>query len=60
MENYSIYIDRENQKYTFLDIARAAGAKITDVSGCGAGYHISILATPNQAKKINNAWGAVA
>lgn len=58
MENYSIYLEHENQKYIFLDIVRAAGAKITDVSGCGTGYHISLLATPAQALRINRKWGA--
>ena len=60
MSNYSIYLDTEKQKYTMLSICRENGAIITDVSGCGSGYHISIKATPAQAERINNAWGAVA
>lgn len=58
MENYSIYLEHEKQKYSFLEIARAAGAKITDVSGCGTGYHICLTATPAQARQINRKWGA--
>ena len=58
MENYSIYLEHEKQKYSFLEIARAAGANITDVSGCGTGYHISLTATPAQATRINKKWNA--
>ena len=58
MENYSIYLEYETEKHTFMNIARTAGAKITDVSGCGTGYHISLLATPAQAARINRKWGA--
>lgn len=59
MENYSIYLATENEKYDFMDIVRQAGAVLAAVSGCGSGYHISIQATPNQADRINAAWGAV-
>ena len=59
MENYSIYLSKESEKYSFMSIARDAGAIITDVAGCGAGYHISIQATPNQAAAINTEWGRV-
>ncbi len=59
MENYSIYLSTENEKYTFMDIVRQAGAVLAAVSGCGSGYHISIQATPGQADRINAAWGAV-
>jgi len=59
MENYSIYLSTENEKYDFMDIVRQAGAVLAAVSGCGSGYHISIQATPNQADRINAAWGAV-
>jgi hypothetical protein len=58
MENYSIYLETEKEKYTFMDIARQAGAVLTDVAGCGSGYHICISATPGQADRINAAWGA--
>lgn len=57
MENYSIYLSTENDKYTFMDIVRTAGAILTDVSGCGEGYHICIEATPKQAETINTLWG---
>ena len=58
MENYNIYISTESAKYTFMDIVRAAGAKITGVSGCGAGYYIQLDATPGQAETINREWEA--
>lgn len=57
MENYSIYLSTEREKYTFMAIVRRAGAVLSDVSGCGSGYHISIQATPGQATRINNEWG---
>ena len=61
MENYSIYLATESEKYTFMDIVRNTGAVLSAVSGCGTGYHISIQATPGQADKINLAWaGATA
>lgn len=58
MENYSIYLETENQKYSFIEIVRTAGAILSAVSGCGTGYHISIEATPSQAQRINTMWGA--
>ncbi len=59
MENYSIYLHTENEKYTFMDIVRQAGAVLAAVSGCGSGYHISIQATPGQADRINAIWAGV-
>lgn len=59
MENYSIYLHTEKEKYTFMDIVRRAGGKITDVAGCGPGYHICLQATPIQADRINAAWAGV-
>lgn len=59
MENYSIYLERETDKYNFISICRNAGAELAAVSGCGTGYHISILATPSQAARINREWGRV-
>ena len=59
MENYSIYLSTETEKNDFMAIARQNGAKITDVSGCGPGYHICISATPKQAENINTAWAGV-
>lgn len=53
MENYNIYLSTETEKYDFIDAARNAGATITGVSGCGAGYYIQIDATPEQADYIN-------
>lgn len=59
MENYSIYLATETEKYTFMDIVRRAGAILTAVSGWGDGYNISIQATPGQADRINTAWAGV-
>lgn len=59
MENYSIYLSTENEKYSFIEITRQAGAVLAAVSGCGTGYHISIQATPGQADRINAAWAGV-
>ena len=59
MENYSIYLSTESEKYAFMDIVRRLGATLSAVSGCGDGYHISITATPLQADQINSAWVGV-
>ncbi len=59
MEYYNIYLPTETAKYNFIEIARKAGAVLASVSGCGAGYYISIQATPEQAEKINCIWGTV-
>lgn len=53
MHNYNIYLNTEEQKYNFIRLVRAAGAILTGVSGCGAGYYIQIDATPDQASEIN-------
>lgn len=50
--NYSVFLNSANAKYRYMNAARVAGAYITDVSGCGTGYHISIDATPAQVEKI--------
>ena len=57
MQNYNIYVSTENEKYNVLDLVRAAGGKITGVSGCGTGYYIQINATPAQAHVINKRLG---
>ena len=59
MENYSIYLATEDEKYTMMGLVRQFGAILTAVSGCGDGYHISIQATPGQADRINLAWAGV-
>ena len=58
MQNYNIYVQTENEKYDFMALARAAGAVITGVSGCGTGYYIQLQATPAQAHTINLRLGA--
>lgn len=60
MTHYSIYLSTEAEKYSFISIARGAGAIITGVSGCGAGYYIQLDAAPDQADAINNKWEEVA
>lgn len=59
MENYNIYLNTENEKYSFFEIAKKIGAQITGVSGCGNGYYIQLNATPCQAEQINDLLGAV-
>jgi hypothetical protein len=59
MENYSIYLATETEKYTMMELVRRFGAILTDVSGHGDGYNISIQATPSQADKINLEWARV-
>ena len=53
MENYSIYLSTEFEKYDLMKHARLCGAKITGVSGCGTGYYIQIDATAEQVEYIN-------
>ena len=53
MNNYNIIAGTETQKYNIINIVRQAGAVLTGVSGCGAGYYIQIDATPEQADNIN-------
>jgi hypothetical protein len=50
---YSVYLETETEKYYFIQAARAAGATVAGVSGCGRGYYIQIDATPEQAETIN-------
>ena len=53
MKNYNVYLATENAKYNFIATARAIGAIITGVSGCGTGYYIQLDATNEQAARIN-------
>lgn len=53
MNNYNIIAGSETQKYNIINIIRQAGAVLTGVSGCGAGYYIQLDATPEQADNIN-------
>ena len=53
MENYNIYLQTENEKYSFMNLARSVGALVTSVSGCGSGYYITIDATASQVAEIN-------
>lgn len=53
MNNYNITAETETQKYNIINIIREAGAVLTAVSGCGAGYYIQLDATPEQADSIN-------
>jgi hypothetical protein len=53
MNNYNIVASTEAEKYRIIDIIRSTGAKLTGVSGYGAGYYIQINATSLQASAIN-------
>lgn len=53
MNNYSIYLATETEKYRLIELSRAAGATVTGGSGCGTGYYIQIDATAAQADEIN-------
>ena len=54
MQNYNLYLSTEREKYIFISAARAVGAIITSVSGCGSGYYIQLQATAAQAHALNN------
>lgn len=56
MDNYSIVLSTETEKYDFMRAARESGATVTGVSGYGAGYYIQIDATPEQVEYINKTW----
>ena len=60
MNNYNIYLTTESEKYRVIALIRAAGAKLTGVSGCGTGYYIQLQATPDQVHQINQELGATA
>ena len=53
MNNYNIIASTEAEKYRIINIIRATGAKLTGVSGYGAGYYIQLNATSLQASAIN-------
>ena len=54
--DYNIVLDTEREKYDFITAAVSAGAKVTDVSGYGPRYHVSIEATADQVLLINKTW----
>ena len=56
MQAYSIYLSTETEKYDYIRAARAAGATLTGVSGCGPGYYLQIDATPEQIELIERIW----
>jgi hypothetical protein len=53
MNSYNLYRETETEKYQVMKMIRAAGARVTNVSGCGSGYYIQLEATPEQAENIN-------
>lgn len=55
MNNYNIVAATEKEKYRMIDVIRAAGAVLTNVSGYGNGYYIQLDATADQVERINNA-----
>jgi 16S rRNA G1207 methylase RsmC len=60
VNTYSIYLADQASKYQLLTLARAMGAEIADVSGCGTGYMVSVRATADQADAINAALEVIA
>lgn len=56
MNDYSIYLPTETEKYDLIAAVREAGAKLAGVSGCGTGYYIQIEAEPEQIEYINKTW----
>lgn len=55
MHNYNIVASTENEKYSLISMIRAAGARLTGVSGYGSGYYIQLEATPAQVMQLNQA-----
>lgn len=53
MNNYNIYRETEKGKYQVIGMIKKAGARVTNVSGCGSGYYIQLEATPEQANEID-------
>jgi hypothetical protein len=53
MNNYNIVATTEAEKYRIIEVIRSTGAKLTGVSGYGAGYYIQLNATSLQASAIN-------
>ena len=60
LNNYNIYTATEAEKHRIMNMIRAAGAKITGVSGCGSGYYIQLEATPAQVYILNKTLGETA
>lgn len=60
MNSYNIYVQTETEKYQVIADIRAAGAILTGVSGCGAGYYIQLDATPEQVFVLNQKLGGAA
>jgi hypothetical protein len=46
-------METEAEKYHVMDMIRKAGARVTNVSGCGSGYYIQFDATLEQANEID-------
>lgn len=53
MKNYNVYRETETGKYQVMNMIRKAGARVTNVSGCGSGYYIQFDATPEQVNMID-------
>ena len=53
MNSYNLDRETETEKYQVMKLIRAAGARVTNVSGCGSGYYIQLEATPEQAENID-------
>lgn len=53
MHNYNVYRETETEKYQVMNMIRKAGARVTNVSGCGSGYYIQLEATLEQTSEID-------
>ena len=56
MAAYSVYLTTETEKYDLLRAIRAAGCHLTDVSGCGAGYLVSLEADDAGRELLERVW----
>ena len=56
MKQYSVYLTTETEKYDVIRAIRAAGCRLTNVSGCGAGYLVSIEATSDGLEMLHRVW----
>ena len=56
MKQYTVYLETEQEKYDLIRAIRAAGCNLTDVSGCGSGYLVSLEAEENSRLLLGRVW----
>ena len=56
MQKYSVYLETETEKYDLLRAIRATGCHLTDVSGCGSGYLVSLEADDERRAILERVW----